>query len=406
MSQKLSSRMSAIRPSPTFAAAAKAKALKAEGRDIIDLTLGEPDFDTPDHIKAAGIAAIQQGQTKYTAIDGTPQLKQAIVDKFQTQNNLTYQTNEISVGTGGKQVLFNALMATVDVGDEVIIPAPYWVSYADIVSLAGGTPVFVTTTAQSKFKMTPAQLDAAITPKTKWLIINSPSNPCGATYTADELIALASVLKKHPQVMILSDDLYEHIVYDDFKFHTMAEVAPELKDRTLTLNGVSKAYAMTGWRIGYAGGPKWLIEAMWLLQSQSTSSPSSIGQAAAIAAVSGDHEIIRERTAEFKIRRDVMAAELNKIPGVHCNVPEGSFYLFPSVESFIGAKTPDGKTLGDDTAITLYLLEAAEVAVVMGSAFGCPGFIRISYATSLDKLRAACDRIATALGALRVKAAA
>jgi aspartate aminotransferase len=389
MRDKLAGRMHRIKPSATFAAGAKAKALAAEGRDIIDLTLGEPDFDTPDYIKAAGIAAIQGGQTKYTAIDGTPALKKAIAEKFRAQNGLDYKPEEITVGTGGKQVLFNALMATVDEGDEVIIPAPYWVSYPDIVQLAGGTPVHIEASAQSGFKITAAQLRAAVTPKTKWLIINSPSNPCGAAYTAAELSALADELKNHPHVMVLSDDLYEHIVYDDFKFATLAALAPELKDRTLTLNGVSKAYAMTGWRIGYAGGPKWLIDAIRVLQSQSTSNPCSVSQAAAVAALSGDHAIIRARTAEFQTRRDAVAGWLNAIPGIQCRVPEGAFYLFPSIEKFIGARTPDGKTLADDTDVTMYLLEHAGVAAVMGSAFGMPGFIRLSYATSLDKLKAA-----------------
>ncbi len=406
MSTQLAARMSAIQPSQTLAAGAKAKALIAEGHDVIDLTVGEPDFDTPDHIKVAGIAAIQAGQTKYTPVDGTAALKKAIIQKFQTQNNLTYKPEEITVGSGGKQVIFNAILATVGPGDEVVIPAPYWVSYPDIVAIAGGTSAFIPTTMKDGFKITAAQLRTAITPKTKWLIINSPSNPCGAAYTSAELSALADELKKHPHVMILSDDLYEHITYDGFKFSTIAAIAPELKDRTLTLNGVSKAYSMTGWRIGFAGGPKWLIDAIRVLQSQSTSNPSSISQAASIAAVTGNHDIIRERTAEFQKRRNATAAWLNAIPGVKCHVPEGSFYLFPSVETFIGARTAEGKILATDTDITMYFLEQANVATVMGSAFGCPGFIRISYATSMEKLKAACERISRALASLTLKVAA
>ncbi len=394
-------RLNAIQPSPTLAAGAKAKELAAAGQDIIDLTLGEPDFDTPEPIKAAAIAAIQAGKTKYTPVDGTVELKKAIQTKFKTQNNLDYALNEITVGTGGKQVIFNAILATVQKGDEVIIPAPYWVSYPDIVLLAEGTPVFITTSAAQEFKITAAQLRAAITPKTKWVILNSPSNPCGAAYTRAELQALADELDQHPHVLVMSDDLYEHITYDNFRFTTIAECSAELKKRTLTLNGVSKAYAMTGWRIGFAGGPQWLIDAMRKLQSQSTSNPSSISQAAAAAALSGDHQVIRDRTSEFQKRRDAMANWLNAIPGVHCHKPEGSFYLYPDISSFIGAVTPNQETLTDDTAVTMYLLESVGVATVMGSAFGTPGFIRISYATSLEKLEEAAKRMANALGKLQ-----
>ena len=397
---ELAARMRQIKPSPTFAAAGRVKTLVAEGRDIIDFTLGEPDFDTPDPIKAAAIAAIQRGETKYTPVDGTTALKQTICEKFIAQNGLVYDPKEISVGTGGKQVIYNAITTTVDDGDEVIIPAPYWVSYPDIVLLAGGTPVCVPLSADNGFKLTAAQLRSVITPRTKWLIINSPSNPCGAAYTAAELQELITVLKQHPQVMVLSDDLYEHVVYDNFKFTNVAMLDDELKSRTLVVNGVSKAYAMTGWRIGYGAGPKWLISAMRDLQSQVTSNPSSISQAAAIAALSGDHDIVHARTAEFKTRRNAMAGWLNEIPGVKCHVPEGSFYLFPSMEYFIGMTTPEGKILSDDMALTLYLLDCAGVAVVMGSAFGMPGFVRISYATSLDMLREGSTRMKQALSVL------
>lgn len=401
MTYELAARMQQIKPSPTFAAAGRVKTLMAEGHDIIDFTLGEPDFDTPEPIKAAAIAAIQRGDTKYTPVDGTMALKKAICEKFKTQNSLDYKPEEISVGTGGKQVIYNALTATVGEWDEVIIPAPYWVSYPDIVLLAGGKPVLVPLSADNGFKLTAGQLRDAITPRTKWLIINSPSNPCGAAYTPPELQALVDELKQHPQVMIMSDDLYEHVVYDDFKFTNVAMLDSELKARTLVVNGVSKAYAMTGWRIGYGAGPKWLIDAMRNLQSQCTSNPCSISQAAALAAVSGDHSVVHERTLEFKKRRDAMAGWLNAIPGVKCHKPEGSFYLFPSVESFIGKCTPDGKMLENDTDVTMYLLDSVGVAVVMGSAFGMPGFVRISYATSMEKLQQGCERMAQAFGALK-----
>jgi len=397
----LAARMQQIKPSPTFAAAARVKALLAEGRDIIDLTLGEPDFDTPDHIKAAAIDAINRGETKYTPVDGTMALKKAICEKFRTENGLEYKPEEISVGTGGKQVIYNALTVTIQEGDEVIIPAPYWVSYPDIVLLAGAKPVLVPLSIDSGFKITAEMVRAAITPRTKWFIINSPSNPCGAAYTRAELQALADELKRHPQVMILSDDLYEHVVYDDFEFTNIAMLDAELKTRTLVVNGVSKAYAMTGWRMGYSAGPKWLIDAMRNLQSQVTSNPCSISQAATVAALSGDQTIVHERTAEFKKRRDATAAGLQKIPGVKCHVPEGAFYLFPSVENFIGMCTPDGKQLANDVDVTMYLLDSVGVAVVMGSAFGLAGFIRISYAASVEKLQDACARMGRAFGALK-----
>lgn len=397
----LASRMQTLKPSPTFAAAGRVKQLLAEGRDIIDFTLGEPDFDTPEHIKAAAITAIQNGETKYTPVDGTMALKKAICSKLKQQNGLDYDVTEVGANSGGKQTIYNAIMATVDEGDEVIIPAPYWVSYADIVMLAGGKPVIIECTQENAFKLTPQQLENAITPRTKWIIINSPSNPCGAAYTATELMALVEVLKKHEQVLIMSDDLYEHVTYDNFKFTNVVMLAPELKSRTLIVNGVSKAYAMTGWRLGYGAGPKWLIDAMRNLQSQINSNPSSISQAAAVAALTGDHKVVHERTREFQGRRDATAKWLNEIPGVKCHVPEGSFYLFPSVEGFIGMCTPDGKKLVDDTELTLYLLDSVGVAVVMGSAFGMPGFVRISYATSLDKLEDGCKRMKQALGNLR-----
>lgn len=397
----LADRMQSIKPSPTFAAAGRVKVLMAEGKDIVDFTLGEPDFDTPDHIKQAAIEAIQRGETKYTPVDGTMALKKAICAKFKSQNNLDYAPEEISVNSGGKQTIYNALTATLNEGDEVIIPAPYWVSYVDIVQLAGGKAVVVPLSEESGFKITVQQLRAAITKRTKWLIINSPSNPCGAAYAPDELQALVDELKNHPQVMVLSDDLYEHVIYDHFKFTNVVMLDPSFKSRTLVVNGASKAYAMTGWRLGYGAGPKWLIDAMRNLQSQVTSNPSSISQAAAIAAVSGDHEIVHERTAVFQERRDATAKWLNEIPGVKCHVPEGSFYLFPNLQNFIGMCTPDGKMIEDDTALTLYLLDSVGVAVVMGSAFGMPGFVRISYATSLEKLKDGCQRMGQALGNLR-----
>lgn len=389
-----------IKPSPTIAVTTKAKELKAAGKDVIGLGAGEPDFDTPDHIKQAAIEAINAGQTKYTPVDGTPELKKAICDKFKRDNNLSYEPSQISVGTGGKQILYNALMATLNPGDEVIIPAPYWVSYPDMTVLAGGTPVAVECTAENNFKLQADDLRAAITDKTKWIILNSPSNPTGAGYTHDELKQLTDVLLDFPHVYVMTDDMYEHIVYDGFAFATPAQVEPKLYDRTLTVNGVSKSYAMTGWRIGYAGGPQELIKAMAKIQSQSTSNPCSISQAAATAALNGQHDFLQERNDAFKRRRDLVVEKLNAIPGISCNTPEGAFYVFPDCRGLLGKTTPDGTTLESDQDVVTYFLESALVAAVQGSAFGLDGFFRISYATSDDALTEALNRIAEAVGKL------
>ncbi len=402
----LARRLSVIKPSPTIAVAAKAAALKAEGRDIIALGLGEPDYDTPDFIKDAAIAAIRKGDTKYTAVDGTPALKDAIIAKFKRDNNLTYTREQISVGVGGKQVLFNALMATVNPGDEVIIPAPYWVSYPDMVLLAEGKPVIVKCSEQNKFKLQPADLEKAITPQTKWLILNSPSNPTGAAYSREEMKALTDVLLRHPHVWVMTDDIYECLVYDGFKFHTAAEVEPKLYERALTVNGVSKAYSMTGWRIGYAGGAKEVIKAMAVLQSQSTFNPASISQAAAAAALNGDQSFLNEWRATYKRRRDLVAGRINAIKGLSCPLPEGAFYVYVSCAAFIGSRTPQGKTIENDTDFVTYLLESEGVACVQGEAFGLAPYFRISYATSDALLEEACKRIERACGALKMRAAA
>lgn len=396
----LADRLSRIKPSPTIAVTTKAAELKAAGRDVIGLGAGEPDFDTPPNIKAAAVKAIERGETKYTAVDGTPALKQAICAKFKRENGLDYKPNQISVGTGGKQVLYNALMATLNPGDEVIIPAPYWVSYPDMVLLADGKPVFVPCPQNNGFKLRPEDLDAAITPRTKWLILNSPSNPTGAAYTYDEMKALTDVLLKHPHVWVMTDDMYEHLVYDGFKFVTPAQVEPRLYDRTLTVNGVSKAYCMTGWRIGYAGGPVELIKAMAAIQSQSTSNPSSVSQAAAIEALTGPQDFIQKNNAVFKERRDLVVAMLNQAKGIHCHTPEGAFYVYPSCAGVIGRKTPQGKVIANDSDFVTYLLEAEGVAVVQGEAFGLSPYFRISYATSTETLKEACTRIQRACAAL------
>ena len=396
----LAKRLSRIKPSPTIAVTQKARELKAAGRDVISLGAGEPDFDTPDHIKKAATDAIARGETKYTAVDGIPELKQAISDKFKRDNGLDYAPNQITVGTGGKQILYNALMATLDDGDEVIIPAPYWVSYPDMVLLAGGEPVFVTCPQNNGFKLRPEDLEAAITPKTKWLILNSPSNPTGAAYTAEDMKALTDVLKRHPHVWVMTDDMYEKLVYDGFTFCTPAEVEPEIYDRTLTINGVSKAYAMTGWRIGFAGGPEALIKAMAKVQSQSTSNPSSISQWAAVEALSGSHHFIPTNNEVFKSRRDLVVSKLNQCPGLHCPTPEGAFYVYPSCAGTIGKKTPDGKTIETDEDFVTYLLESEGVAAVHGAAFGQSPHFRISYATSTELLEEACNRIKRACEAL------
>jgi aspartate aminotransferase len=396
MIDRLSSALGRIAPSATLAMSDRVIALKAKGIDVIGLSAGEPDYDTPDFVKDAAIEAIRSGKTKYTAVDGIAELKAAIQAKFKRDNGLDYATKQISVNAGGKHTLFNALIATVDVGDEVIIPAPYWVSYPDIVQFAGGTPVILLASAAQNYKITPEQLDAAITPKTRWLILNSPSNPTGAAYSALELQALGEVLMRHPQVLLLTDDMYEHIWYAQQPFVTMLQVCPELYDRTLTMNGASKAYAMTGWRIGYAGGPAWMIKAMADLQSQSTSNPCSISQWAVTAALNGPQDFLKERNAKFKERRDLVVAMLNDAPGLSCPTPEGAFYVYPDADGVIGKTTPKGKTIESDADLIDYFLEDHRVAAVHGAAFGLsPGF-RISYATSTEALRDACTRIQSA----------
>lgn len=396
----LSTTLSRVKPSPTVAVTTLAQELKAAGKDVIGLGAGEPDFDTPQNIKDAAIAAIAAGKTKYTAPDGMPELKQAICTKFRRENGLDYTPAQISVGTGGKQILYNALMATLNPGDEVIIPAPYWVSYPDMVLLAGGTPVTVEASLESRFKLTPEQLEAAITPRTKWLIFNSPSNPTGAGYTRDELKALTDVLVRHPQVWVMSDDMYEHLTYDGFDFCSPAQVEPALYDRTLTCNGVSKAYAMTGWRIGYAGGPEQLIAAMRKIQSQSTSNPCTISQWAAVEALNGPQDFLAVNNAAFKRRRDLVLDALNAIEGVACPVPEGAFYVYPSIAGLIGKITPSGTRIENDEVFAKALLEETGVAVVFGAAFGLSPNFRVSYATSDETLKEACTRIQNFCAAL------
>lgn len=391
----LSDTLARVKPSPTIAVTTKAAELKAAGRDVIGLGAGEPDFDTPLNIRNAAKAAIDAGKTRYTPVDGIPELKRAICDKFLRENGLTYAPNQISVGTGGKQILYNALMATCNKGDEVIIPAPYWVSYPDMVELAGGTPVPVVATIENDFKLTPAQLEAAITPKTKWFIFNSPSNPTGAGYTAAELRALCDVLLRHPQVWIMSDDMYEHLVFDDFKFTTPAQIEPKLYDRTLTCNGVSKSYAMTGWRIGYAGGPVHLIKAMGTIQSQSTSNPCSVSQYAALEALTGPQDFLAPNRALFQGRRDLVVSMLNAAKGITCPKPEGAFYVYPDISGCIGKTTPKGQKITNDEDFASFLLEDTGVAVVFGAAFGLSPNFRVSYATSNAILTEACTRIQT-----------
>ena len=384
----VSNNLKRIKPSPTIAVTQKAKEMKDAGKDVIGLGAGEPDFDTPENIKQAAIDAIKRGDTKYTAVDGTPALKKAIQSKFLRENNLSFELSEISVGTGGKQVLYNAFMATLNKGDEVIIPAPFWVSYPDMVLLAGGKPKIIKCSEEEGFKLTPNKLKKAITSKTKWIILNSPSNPTGACYSKKEIEGLAEVLKKHKNVYILSDDIYEHITFDNFKFFTIAQIKG-LKDRTLTMNGVSKSYSMTGWRIGYAAGPKEIIKAIAKIQSQSTTNPSSISQAAAVEALNGTQDFIKTRSNSFKERRDFVVKELNNIKGISCLNPNGAFYVFPNCKKLLGKKTK----LKTDTAFVEKLLEETGVAVVQGSAFGLDGFFRISYATSMDNLKKALSRI-------------
>lgn len=396
----ISKALDRIQPSATLAMTGRVNELKAQGIDIIGLSAGEPDFDTPDFVKEAAIKAIRDGETNYTTVDGTAELKAAIAAKFLRDNELTYVPSQISVNSGGKHTLFNALVATLDAGDEVIIPAPYWVSYPDMVNFAGGTPVIIQAGADQNYKITPEQLTAAITPKTKWLILNSPSNPTGAAYSREELKALGDALLPHQQVMIMTDDMYEHIWYAGTPFTTIAQVCPDLFDRTLTVNGCSKAYAMTGWRIGYAGGPDWLIGAMRKLQSQSTSNPSSISQAAAVAALNGPQDFLIERNAAFLARRDLVVSMLNDTPGLNCPTPEGAFYVYPDASELMGTRTPKGATINSDEDLINYFLDEARVAAVHGAAFGLSPAFRVSYATSEEILREACTRIQQACAAL------
>ncbi|PZU88522.1 MAG: aspartate transaminase [Shinella sp.] len=395
------SRISSIGVSEIVKLGAKAQALKREGRPVIILGAGEPDFDTPDHIKEAAWKALQAGQTKYTALDGTPELKAAIRDKFSRENGVDYALDEITVATGAKQILFNALMATLNPGDEVVIPTPYWTSYSDIVQIAEGKPVLIACDAEAGFRLQAQELEAAITPKTRWLILNSPSNPSGAAYREEDYRPLLDVLLRHPHVWLLVDDMYEHIVYDDFRFVTPAAIEPRLKNRILTVNGVSKAYAMTGWRIGYAGGPRDLIKAMAVVQSQATSCPSSVSQAASVAALNGPQDFLVERKASFQRRRDLVVAGLNAIEGLDCRVPEGAFYTFSGCAGVLGKTTPGGKLIATDADFCAYLLEDANVAVVPGSAFGLSPFFRISYASAESELVEALKRIAEACANLR-----
>ena len=396
----LASRLNRIQPSPTIAMSIKARELKAEGKNIIELAAGEPDFPTPSHIIKAAEDAMSRGETKYTDPDGTPALKQAVCDKFKRDNNLEYVTSQVTIGTGGKQVLYNALMATLNEGDEVIIPAPYWVSYPDMVLLAEGTPKIVECPLDKNFILQPEDLERAITPKTKWIILNSPSNPTGSGYTWDDMKKITDVLIRHPNIWVMTDDMYEHLVYDDFKFCTPAEVEPELYSRTLTVNGMSKAFCMTGWRIGYAAGPENLITAIRKIQSQSTSNPSSISQAASVAALNGPMDFLAKNNEVFKQRRDLVCSMLNQASGITCPTPDGAFYVYPSCAGLIGKKTPDGKVLKSDEDVVTYFLEAEGIAAVHGAAFGLSPHFRISYATSTEALEDACQRIQRACTAL------
>ena len=390
----ISDSLKKIKPSPTIAVTQKARELKAAGKDVIGLGAGEPDFDTPDNIKQAAIKAINDGDTKYTAVDGTPALKKAIVEKFKKENKLDYTTDQVTVGAGGKHVIYNAMMATLNEGDEVIVPAPYWVSYPDIVLLAGGKPVVMECNEKQGFKINPSDLEKFITPKTKWIILNSPSNPTGACYTEKDIREIAKVLENHPHVYILSDDIYEHVTYEGFKFFTIAQIE-SLKERVLTMNGVSKAYSMTGWRIGYAAGPKEIIKAIAKIQSQSTTNPSSISQAASVEALSGTQDFIKKRADSFQERRDFVVKALNDIDGIECLNPDGAFYVFPSCKGLVGKKDTNGKEIKSDTDFVQSLLENSGIAVVQGSAFGLEGFFRISYATSMDNLKKALEKISS-----------
>ena len=396
----LASRLNRIQPSPTIAMSIKARELKAEGKDIIELAAGEPDFPTPSHIIEAAEEAMSRGETKYTDPDGTPALKQAVCDKFKRDNNLEYVTSQVTIGTGGKQVLYNALMATLNEGDEVIIPAPYWVSYPDMVLLAEGTPKIVECPLDKNFILQPEDLERAITPKTKWIILNSPSNPTGSGYTWEDMKKITDVLIRYPNIWVMTDDMYEHLVYDDFKFCTPAEVEPELYFRTLTVNGMSKAFCMTGWRIGYAAGPENLITAIRKIQSQSTSNPSSISQAASVVALNGPMDFLTKNNEVFKLRRDLVCSMLNQASGITCPTPDGAFYVYPSCAGLIGKKTPDGKVLKSDEDVVTYFLETEGIAAVHGAAFGLSPHFRISYATSTEALEDACQRIQRACTAL------
>ena len=397
----ISDSLNRIKPSATMVITTKAAQLKREGKKIISLSAGEPDFDTPEHVKEAAIEAIKKGYTKYTNVEGIPELRQAIANKFKNDNNIDYPINQIIVGTGGKQILYNALMSSINVGDEVIIPAPFWVSYPDMTLLAGGTPVIVNCPSNLGFKLTADALEKNITKKSKWLILNSPGNPTGACYSKDELEAIANVVRKHDHLYVMTDDIYEYIVYDDFKFFTFAQIAPDLKDRTLTVNGVSKSHCMTGWRIGYAGGPPELIKAMIKIQGQSTSNASSISQYAALAGIKGNNDFLKPCLDAFDERRKFVVKRLNAIEGMKCLMPEGAFYAYPNVLGIVGKQTPEGKTLNNDTEIVEWLLDTAEVAAVPGSAFGLEPYFRVSYATSLDLLNEAMNRIEKAILTLR-----
>ncbi len=397
---KISKRVQELEESATLAVGNKAAAMKADGIDVVSLGAGEPDFDTPAHIIEAAKKALDDGLTRYTAVNGIPELTEAIIAKFKRDNGLDYATDEIAVGCGGKQIIFNAFMATLDPGDEVIIPAPYWVSYPDIALLFEGKPVFVNCPAEKGFRMTPEDLDAAITPKTKWLVLNSPSNPSGAAYSRDDLKALTDVLMRHPHVWVMTDDIYEHVIYDGFEFSTVAEIEPGLKDRTLTLNGMSKAYCMTGWRVGFAGGPSGLIKAMTKVQSQSTTHTAAVSQAASVAALNGPHDFVAANNKIFQERRDLVVSMLNQASGLSCPTPEGAFYVYPSCAGTIGKTTPGGKTIETDEDFVTYILEEEGVAAVQGVAFGLSPHFRVSYATATDLLEDACQRIQRACAAL------
>ena len=397
----IAKRLQTVKPSPTLAVAAKAKELAMQGINIISLAAGEPDFDTPDNIKLAAIEGIKNGLTKYTMVSGTPELRKAVCEKFKRENGLDYQTDEVIVSTGGKQVIYNLFMATLDEGDEVIIPAPYWVSYPDMVLLAGGTPIFVSSDMETGFKALTKDIEKAITKKSKWLILNSPSNPSGAAYTAHELEKIADLVRKYPHLHVMSDDIYEHITFDNFKFTTLATLAPDIKDRIFIVNGVSKAYSMTGWRIGYGAGNKTIIKAMDVIQSQSTSNPSSISQIAALEALSGPQGYIKTNTENFQKKRDLVLSLLNKINGLSCYKSEGAFYLFPKCSDLFGKQAPNGKQINSSSDLATYLLESANVAIVPGIAFGLEGYFRISYATSSELLTDACNRMAQAISQLK-----